>query len=523
MSSFKLHKIINLNIINYLLISIFFLYSVYIVKHHYDGHHIGLIYSNAIDLINGKIPYKEIFIQYGFLTTLIHSFILLLFDNKLFFISVSSILFYSISILLISLSVKKLINSNYALMASAIILLNHPIAFLPWSNYIAFFFISLSIFLISQKKINYFLIGFFLSLSILSRQEIIIPIFLSFLILGLFNINKLKKLLFSNFIKLFLGFITPLIFFFIYLFYFKIFFYWKNYLSIPGFYLEFYEKSFFDLILNFVIFFSTESFFNFIITPQYLLISLILFFNSLLLLMIILKKKEFQNNILYISILSILLSSASLQIEIFRLYTSVIIGLIPLLFYLNKTTDHKLRNNFKKLLIYPSIFAFVFFPFGNNSTFNKNYLKNSKINLINKNYSFYNWPENKVNTINFITEITNNCKVKYLDNFTFDSLYSTISNFDRIGILPYASSSLKHSKFHHYINSFKNPDNTFVNKINSEIENENIILLMKKNYIYKIDKIYSSTNYKVIKINESNILGKPDYLNIFVPKKCLKN
>ena len=143
--------------------------------------------------------------------------------------------------------------------------------------------------------------------------------------------------------------------------------------------------------------------------------------------------------------------------------------------------------------------------------------------MINKNYSFYNWPENKVNTINFITEITNNCKVKYLDNFTFDSLYSTISNFDRIGILPYASSSLKHSEFHNYINSFKNPDNTFVNKINSEIENENIILLMKKNYIYKINKIYSSTNYKVIKINESNILGKPDYLNIFVPKKCLKN
>ena len=72
MSSLKLHKIINLNIINYLLISFFFLYSVYVVKHHYDGHHIGLVYSNAIDLINGKIPYKEIFIQYGFLKTIIH-------------------------------------------------------------------------------------------------------------------------------------------------------------------------------------------------------------------------------------------------------------------------------------------------------------------------------------------------------------------------------------------------------------------------------------------------------------------
>ena len=237
----------------------------------------------------------------------------------------------------------------------------------------------------------------------------------------------------------------------------------------------------------------------------------------------IFKKIEIQNDILYISILSILLSSASLQLEIFRLYTSVIIGLIPLLFYLNKIKDQNLKINLNKLLILPSIFAFFFYPFGNNSTFNKNYLKNSNTNLINENYSFYNWPANKINTINLITEITNNCEVKYLDNLTFDSLYSTIGNFDRISILPYASSSLKHSKFHNYINSFKNPENSFVNKINSEIENENIILLInKKNHIYKSDKIRSSTSYNVVKINESNILGKPNYLNIFLPKKCLR-
>ena len=97
------------------------------------------------------------------------------------------------------------------------------------------------------------------------------------------------------------------------------------------------------------------------------------------------------------------------------------------------------------------------------------------------------------------------------------------TDFDRISILPYASSSLKHSKFHNYINSFKNPENSFVNKINSEIENENIILLInKKNHIYKSDKIRSSTSYDVVKINESNILGKPNYLNIFLPKKCLR-
>ena len=43
------------------------------------------MYSNSIDLINGKLPYKEIFIQYGILTTLIHALILIIFDQKFFF------------------------------------------------------------------------------------------------------------------------------------------------------------------------------------------------------------------------------------------------------------------------------------------------------------------------------------------------------------------------------------------------------------------------------------------------------
>ena len=223
-------------------------------------------------------------------------------------------------------------------------------------------------------------------------------------------------------------------FFIIYLSYSKIFFYWKSYLLIPSFYLEIYEKNFFDLILDYIIFFSTKSFFNFIIEPQFLLISLILFFNSILILMKILNKKEIQNNILYISILSILLSSVSLQIEIFRSYTSVIIGLIPLLIFLSKVKNQNLKNNLNKLLILPSIFAFIFYPFGNNSTFDINYLKKHDTNLINKNYSFYSWPENKINSINLITKIVNNCNVKYLDNLTFVSLYSTIGNFDRLSI-----------------------------------------------------------------------------------------
>lgn len=523
MSALRIHKLIYSQYINYLIIFIFFIYSIYIIRYHYDGHHLGLLFSNALDIIKGKDPYKEVFIQYGFLTTLIHSLILILFDSKVFFISFFGAIFYSFSILLISLSIKKLVNSKFALISTIIILFNHPIPLLPWSNYIAFFFVTLSVFLITKTKINYYLFGFLLSLAILSRQDIIIPIFFSFLLLCILNINSFKKEYFIYFLKLFLGLSLPIIFFFSYLIYSENFLYWKSYLVIPNFYLDIYEKTPLDLIINFIFFFSTKSFFNFIVTPQFFIISIILFFNSILIFKKIFSKKKISNNILYVSILSILLSSMALQIEIFRLYTSVIIGIIPILYFLNKLTNTYLKKNLIKLLILPSLFSFIFYPFGNNETFNKNYTLNKDFEISNKKFSFYSWPKNKTYSINVITEISNNCDVEYLDNLTFDALYSTIGDFKRISMFPYKQSSIKHNKFHDYIDSLKNPEINYIDKINLQMQTANIILLVNKNNnIYKNLKIETNNKYSNIKINESEIEGKPDYLNIFVPKKCLK-
>ena len=53
----------------YLIISLFFFFSIYSYSYIHDPHHHGLVFSNALDLLNGKRPYDEIFLQYGFLTT----------------------------------------------------------------------------------------------------------------------------------------------------------------------------------------------------------------------------------------------------------------------------------------------------------------------------------------------------------------------------------------------------------------------------------------------------------------------
>ena len=91
------------NIDNYKLIviaiSLFsFLISVWQSTYVYDAHHWGLVASNAYDLLNNKIPYKEIFIQYGIFTTLLHSIFMKIGSQSVISIFFFTSVIYSISI-----------------------------------------------------------------------------------------------------------------------------------------------------------------------------------------------------------------------------------------------------------------------------------------------------------------------------------------------------------------------------------------------------------------------------------------
>ena len=141
----------NLSLLTYFILIFFFLYSILILRYSVDGHHIGLMYSNSIDLINGKLPYKEIFIQYGFLTTLIHALILIIFDQKIFFLSLVNSFFYFFTIFFICKTIENLTSKKIAFLGLILILFNHPIPWLPWSNYLAFLFISISLFIFTKK------------------------------------------------------------------------------------------------------------------------------------------------------------------------------------------------------------------------------------------------------------------------------------------------------------------------------------------------------------------------------------
>ena len=202
-------------------------------QYNYDPHHWGLMLSNAKDLFEGKLPYKDIYIQYGFLTTVIHAFSYWLFGKNLFSIIFITGLAYSIGvwlIYLVSLAVSK--SLKIALFSAFICFLVHPIAIYPWSNYISFPFFMAGIFFISNEKINsknYFLSGLFFGIAILSREAIAPPIIFSLILSSLFDYFDEKKGL-LNFLKLksylVIGLVLPIIIFLIYLLAYNLLEYW---------------------------------------------------------------------------------------------------------------------------------------------------------------------------------------------------------------------------------------------------------------------------------------------------------
>lgn len=512
----------NLHLINYLVVFLFCVYAIFINRYHYDGHHIGLIYSNSLDLINGKLPYKEIFIQYGILTTLINSLILVIFDNKVFFIILFNSVFYSLGVLFISKTIEKFTNIKLALLSTVLILFNHPIPWLPWSNYIAFFFISIGLFLLSKDKKNYFIIGFLFGASILSRQDFFFPIFVSVIIFCLFLLFQKYKFELKKTTLFFLGLIFPLSIFIIYLFLVNLLNYWIDYLSLPDIYLEIYKTSISKLILEYIIFFTSESFFSFILIPQYYLISIILIFNTIILFLYLFKKIKINKEILFIILIGNFLSAVSLKIELFRLYTSVIFGLIGLLYFINRINNRDFKKKILLLLLLPSFFSFCFYPMGNKNSFKKINFSSSNLKIDSDNFDYLVLPEQKIKIINIINDLSKKCDVNYLENLTWDTIYSTISNYDRIRVFPYAQFTELNYRLNDLIDNIKNPNLSFINLINKEIKRSNIILLITgNNNYYKKDKIYLGSNYNMIQIDENNVKGKPQILRIYFPNKCI--
>jgi hypothetical protein len=290
--------------------------------YHLDPHHWGLITSNAVDVARERVPYKEIFIQYGFLTTYLEYLFFAAGKNVLSIIFGVSTL-YSVGLVgvyfLTFHLVKKRRVALYAFLTSFFL---HPLAIYPWPNYVAFPFITFGCLCIVKGRGNWWiglLGGALLGLAVLARENLVVALTLA--IVALVPIRLWSSNDDVSIIKLLsplAGFVLPLGLFAFYLWQNELTHYWwQTAVELPKLYATFFFSdglvaAIFELLVVFLTPFGLVliSASAFLIEPM--------FRHS---------KKPVDGDCRFVALTTgLLLSSAVHRLDIFRLATSVAVG-----------------------------------------------------------------------------------------------------------------------------------------------------------------------------------------------------
>ena len=171
----RLEKAINYNPLLWVFLLFICLYSFYGSinqgSYIYDGFHWGLVASNANDFLNGKLPYKDFFVHYGFVTLLIQSIIYKIFSS-IYSLIVLAAITYIISIIIVFSIIKKFTSNNYCYLFLSIVFFFQPHVFYPWHTYFIFLFSTTGIaFYLRKNYLSYFSFGLCIQLAYLSSES----------------------------------------------------------------------------------------------------------------------------------------------------------------------------------------------------------------------------------------------------------------------------------------------------------------------------------------------------------------
>ena len=502
-----------------------------------DGYHWGFIFSNALELLNGKKPFEEIFIQYGLGTTLIHSFVLFLFEKNIFSIVVFTSLIYSISLYLIGNITYKLTNNFfYSLFSSVSVFLIYPWPTSPWPNFISFFFIVLfyRLYISSSSKIN-FISGIMLGMSYFSLTIVynfVIILFLTLLLILFFFFKKPYLNYIKKKIYVMSGFLLVIFLFLIYLIYFNLLDTWFLYQKIPFILSDHYNISLIHKFFEYINFLYIYSFSNFIYEPQFIFYAIIFTVNVgyLIINFIYLIKKNYKKINQNLLVLNLLVFSLNFKSQLYgmdKLATSLSLGVITLFYIINnlKKNEDKIILNF---IIFFIIFFSLIFSFEmTNSHFNGNRyihyqdLKNTdnKIRIKNISYfSFQKWNKNTwyplIEYINYQKKVKKSCNIEYAVNLTSQSYFFVLFDFKKIQLIPFIIKTHKEILMEYF-------EPNLIYDIQKLINDDNLLILTFENN----EKILDLKNYYLSKkINLNKYNGKiSNYYYIYLPKKCVIN
>ena len=501
----------------------------------FDSYHWGLLAHNAISFLNGKELYNEIFVHYGPLTTILNASILKLFNKDLFFIFIFYSFFYSLAILLISLTTKKITNSLYlGLLAGLIIFFIHPVIIAPWHNYLLFLII---------------IIFLYLKVSFQNKYLEIILIF-GVLVSETFLFPCLIIILFSNFYEFFFNqkkfdyknsTFRTLIFFSIFSLYILWIYLtgkmdsWINTLKLGSVFLEIFNLDYLALILLFfknLINYSSKFFFE----PQWFIFLIIFIVNFCLifnLIIILINKKGFliENKKIYlISFISLVFSyNAIHNFAIFKLATGLVIGIIPVIYLAKNIKNSDLKVFCIIILFLLSLNCLKFTQGNSNIHYVLDYKKREFYN--NKNFKYFanqRWSENEWNNFELFVKNTKKIKKKCnIDNFynlTKHAFYILLANESFIidQKIPWFENKNRYYMNRYYTTLFNYYDKNFFNRFKKNINNKNILFVAYRENFPKLfngkENIKLDNHLEFIKLNNSKNLK--DVILVF-PKGCL--
>lgn len=172
-----------------------------------DSHHWGLMLSNALDLSEGRIPYKDFIIQYGYFTTLVQSLWGRLFGFSFLGFGILTAIAYCGLLYHASALIRHLTEPWVATLFLAVAFVLHPFPVYPWADYYAGFFLSGAVVLLftdrGQTPARLIMAGIFLGLAVWSRYTYavaIVPFLFAFLLAGRYSLR--------SWIVLFLSFVA---------------------------------------------------------------------------------------------------------------------------------------------------------------------------------------------------------------------------------------------------------------------------------------------------------------------------
>lgn len=498
-------------------------------KYTYDGYHWGLVASNAKDLLDGKIPYKDFFVHYGIITLVFQSLALKIYNSIYSLICLSSIL-YVFSIINVLLILRKVSNINFSYLFLFVLFFFQPYSVYPWHTYFIYFFVTTGILLYFNKTFtSIFFYGFCIQLCFLSSESFKICSYIisisTILILYLENKKNFSK--FARFaFSYFLGFAIPLIIFILLLKSNGIFSEWKLHNKIPEIFLGMSNSSLYEVTKNFAIRYLLNLK-NFYSNSFYLFGFILNLFCVLFVIRFFIIKDLKNYNILLISIIALCLNYMLIfKFNSFRLFCGPIIGYIVYAYTLSNSKKFELKYLSILLIFFLSLLSNPFEKSEANRAFVYKTIKKESIKKNDIKY-FQNMYFKKDVWIHFskILEIKDiikkDCKkINYFYNLTDDYFYYLLLNDDfktKQKFPGYSETSLK--VYHNLI--FSSFDKSFYNNIKTNIERENLIFI-RENLNHPLLEILE----KKINIDKFYFIDLPYSFNqkkkrIYLPKNCI--